>query len=42
MSDHEFTPAELRDGETPDEDTHAQRNAEQLRIAQRVLGEREG
>jgi len=31
-------PAELREGETPDEDSHAARNAEQLRMARDELG----
>lgn len=30
-------PAELREGETPDEDARARRNAEMLRIAERAL-----
>lgn len=30
-------PAELREGETPDEDSHARRNAEQLRMAREEL-----
>lgn len=34
-------PAELREGETPDEDSHAARNAEMLRRAREELG-REG
>lgn len=32
-------PAELREGETPDEDSHARRNAEMLRRAREELGE---
>jgi hypothetical protein len=34
-------PAELREGEAPDEDAHARRNAEMLRRAREELG-REG
>jgi hypothetical protein len=33
MSDYEPTPAELRDGERPDLDSHAARNLEQIRRA---------
>lgn len=40
--DDEFSTAELRDSESVDEETHARRNAEQLRIARRVLEDEEG
>ena len=42
-ADGDFEKAELREGETRDDDnTHARRNAEQMRIAERELEEQEG
>lgn len=38
-SEWDPSPARLRDGEHPDRDTHAQRNLEQLRMADRELEE---
>ncbi|MFB6189668.1 MAG: hypothetical protein ABEI57_07265 [Halapricum sp.] len=37
--EREFETADLREGETRDDDAHARRNAEQLRMAEEEVGD---